>query len=788
MISARWIRSTIRFGSLLTLLLPQQISTACGFWVSPNEFRFWMLQPDIVNQPELTPFFLSANYLYNGDQYAAVETFYTENINEWYAELKGQVPKSDIDSFMYHTAPAELFTNEARLVKDNRLWKYASNSPDKEIRTYLLLSKRVEEIAANPDPWEERSFPDAGINKVIADLTSFNTNCKSAFLKFRSAYQLTRLYGYNENSKQVAATYDKLIAPINSKSWVKTAALYQKAIRSSGHQYDYLLSKVFDLGNFQKTSCLVRFNSRDINNIMPLAKNQHEKNVLLAMKAFNYAGRSLSQLKAIYATEPAYRELPFLLLREINKVEDWIITNKVTEFGYPATHDDSYDRYAYADKAKENYQQDKAYAKELYAFVVSMEQNKSVTRQPLLALYASHLALLNGDIEKATSFLATAKKSTHQPKNIQTQIAINELLINLEKNITSDVEKQFMHIVNTSNEETGIYDPKVMKSQLALYMSNKMIANGNKARGLMLLSRTDRAFGQLGSMGYKTVYQVIEEKANNKDYEEILSILDKKDKSSFESFISTKTFRSPMDGYSDDNEKLKWDRNKILDGLSSWYIREHRLPEALAVLKKIPAEVWSKYPYSEYIGGNAFYLNVYQSASKGPEEKLSYNKVEVIEKMIALEQMAIKYKDKAAVCYFQLANAWYNMTYWGKNWLMVKQWWSSNELFGDKPSKKIPNSPEDYFECRTARAYYQKALAATTDKKLASLCYFMIEQCDWRKKSFRAGDASFEDQVKHLKQGYTKVSSKGVDLNYYKQLVEECELYQSFIKQYDRPL
>ena len=54
-----------------------------------------------------------------------------------------------------------------------------------------------------------------------------------------------------------------------------------------------------------------------------------------------------------------------------------------------------------------------------------------------------------------------------------------------------------------------------------------------------------------------------------------------------------------------------WNRIKIIDA-SSWYIRNYRLKEALAVLEQIPDSVWLQEPYSDYIRGNAFYLNVYK--------------------------------------------------------------------------------------------------------------------------------------------------------------------------------
>jgi hypothetical protein len=48
----------ILFSSCILLLLPKKTAQACGFMVAPGEFRFWLMQPDLTNESDLTPFFL----------------------------------------------------------------------------------------------------------------------------------------------------------------------------------------------------------------------------------------------------------------------------------------------------------------------------------------------------------------------------------------------------------------------------------------------------------------------------------------------------------------------------------------------------------------------------------------------------------------------------------------------------------------------------------------------------------------------------------------------------------
>jgi hypothetical protein len=146
--------------------------------------------------------------------------------------------------------------------------------------------------------------------------------------------------------------------------------------------------------------------------------------------------------------------------------------------------------------------------------------------------------------------------------------------------------------------------------------------------------------------------------------------------------------------------------------------------------------------------------------------------------MIRLELLAKNNPRKAAVCYYQLANAWYNMSWYGKNWMMVRQWWSSNDDFDYKKNKPDPFFG-DYFGCNQAKQYYTKAMNATSDKKLKALCFFMVQQCEQnRNESYPMDNAAC----------YATARKKGINIGYYQSLVNECELYNSFIQQYNKRL
>src|SRR5262245_157189 len=103
----------------ILLLLPKNWVNACGFFVAPGEYRFWLLQPDLTRERDLTPFYFASTYLYRGNEYGGMETYVEKNVKEWFEwvhldEAKGgsgkiRVSQGDIDSLLNNTVPNLFF-------------------------------------------------------------------------------------------------------------------------------------------------------------------------------------------------------------------------------------------------------------------------------------------------------------------------------------------------------------------------------------------------------------------------------------------------------------------------------------------------------------------------------------------------------------------------------------------------------------------------------------------------------------------------------------------------------
>ncbi|MBO9566404.1 MAG: hypothetical protein J7621_26755, partial [Niastella sp.] len=686
------------------LILPKKVARACGFYIWPGEYRFWLLQPDLSNQPGLSPYYFSTLAFFPDDQPESAPPHYRQNVQEWIALIGGKTNEQDVDAIIYDTPPNDFLTNLDQLSKTNSFARLLKQPGNKELLNYMKLAKKIELYTANPDPWQENKYSDPNRDKLISEAEARYKSSTNPNLRMRLAYQLVRLYGY-DYSYNTAAKWQQKVADEKIDSWIQYAALYDRARSAPEPEKYYLMSRVFDQSNFNRKYCLWGFREVNLKKVLPFTTSEHERTVLYAMKAFRDPGRTLHNIKYIYSREPHYKEIPFLLLREINKAEDWLLTNKVTGFE-PATAESWYAE-ADGDNVK-NYKMDQLYARQLYDFVKQLLAERKQQDRPLLQLCAAHLAFIQGMPSVSRQHLEAASRMSNLPAKIKTQIQINDLLLRLEADSSFDktTEDKLMRLLLAPASQLDVHSPGYMKDQLILYTGKKLIRNGQRAKGLLLLGKTRRALGLLSIDTYKSVYEMMWETATANDYNEMLHLLQKQSKSPFERFVTQGTVATPYDYYdwAKDDPKAKWNINKLMDLKAGWYIRQDSLEKALAVLKQIPDTFWLKYPYDEYVKGNPFYLNINhpRKREKGEED---YDKIQVVAGMIRLKQKAVEDKKNAALHYYKLANAYYNLTWHGKLWILSKPWSSMYDISDYSKDLTVSRFNDAYYGCIRARAY-----------------------------------------------------------------------------------
>jgi hypothetical protein len=762
------------------LVLPKKIARACGFYVWPGEYRFWLLQPDLTNQKDLSPFFFFIREFWPPDGPEPAPFHYQQNVQEWKALVGNKVNEQDIDTILYHTAPNEFESNFSQLATINSFAKALKRPQNRALLQYMQLAKKIEAYATNPDPWRENKYPNTNVDRLIKEAMELYNASTNPDIRLRAAYQMVRLYGYNGNTRLLTKTWEEKIAGVNTGSWVKPAALYERAIRAPKIERYYLLSRVFDQSTYNRKYCLLDFGTAPLQKILPLAANDHERTVLYAMRAFRDPGRTLHNIKFIYSREPDYKELSFLILREINKTEDWLLTNKVTGFD-PA----SYIHFMtdYESDMKKNYQRDIVYTRELYDFVKQVLAEGKRQDRALLHIYAAHLAFMQGLYTESRQYLSHAARLPKLSTNLKTQLLINDLLLTLETDSSfgKATENKLMQLLLAPSSTIGLHNPDLMRDQLILYTGRKLIQKGERVKGLLLLGKTRRALGELPIGSYKSVYEWMWQIATPADYDGMLDILSKENASAFERFVSKGILSAPRHYYDwGKDDTAGWDRNKLLDLKAGWYIRQDSLDKAVVVLKQIPASFWKKEPYITYIKGDPFYLNINYPRIRQATER-NYNKLQLVETMLQLKKKALQQPKHAARYYHQLANAYYNLTWHGRHWIISKPWTSGEDLSTTDNDPADQGFLNNYYGCRRAKEYYLKAFWTTRDKKLATLSAFMALHCDDNYQWYRDGKGLKNKPTTGGVDHYSALlKQKGFDSNYYYELIEECATYNSF--------
>jgi hypothetical protein len=786
------------FISAFIVLLPKHFSQACGFWAEPGTYRFWLLQPDITREPDLSPFYIATSYLYQSESMPAKEVYLELNIKEWLDVTNNAVLGTDIDSAMNYMAPEKVHHNWNDLVSKNTFLRWLDAPANSDYKDYFLLSKQTEEITGNPDPWGEAIFPLPATKDAVASFERLYKNTSSLFLKTRSAYQLIRLQLYSNNYRKLQEVYHNKLLPLHSDSWVMYAGMFQLARTVGNAESNYLLSRCFASGKFQRASCVMHFQTDHLKETLTLAKNNQERSQILTLFAIQEPGQVLTVLQQIDSLDPKNPSMPFLIAREINKLEDWLLTTSQADFLSPATREANWwnaeSMDAFLASSRQNRSADQQYAQQLDQFIDHLDQADRYNRSALWLIYRAHLAWVKGKPAQSRELLASISTSKNLPVQQKSQLAIMRYLLNLENGWSPQNENQFMRLLKASEKSLGLHDAKKMKNQLILYTARKLMRQGNNPMGLLLLSKTNRTFGESGTgWDYKDVYEEMSDRANGSDYSEMISIMKKQFKSPFEAFITNKWIRYPEDEYYWYEESYRDSLSvyKLINLQSSWYLRQHQLPAALKVLEQIPDTMWAHWPESDYVGCDPVFLNIYHPHKNDPLEDRNMNKKEVIKEMIRLEALAKKNPKSAAEYYFQLANCWYNLSYHGKNWILTKTWWRYDELdlYPSEPRVKRSMFHDDYFGCKQASIYYTMAMNLARDKNLRAFSYFMVRQCHKNMLNYRMNTSEGKNISATTKKQLQKINPKlNVDTALVGTLIRECETYQSFVKQYCKPL
>lgn len=261
-----------------------------------------------------------------------------------------------------------------------------------------------------------------------------------------------------------------------------------------------------------------------------------------------------------------------------------------------------------------------------------------------------------------------------------------------------------------------------------------------------------------------TFYTDIFENATVSDLSEIMMLIRKKNKTVFDTYVTTFV----RDGYylnyfsiaeeDEDYGTQKIDTLKVLNIMAIKHIQQDQLEKALTVYNTFPKEYWADYYFDD-----PFTFSIFDGHNHGKRDKAGYTKKAFLEKLISYKQQLLLMPNDPLLNYY-VGNAYMSLTYYGKNWYMYDNYLSSgyDNCIIDKSLKG-----QNYYGCAKAMAYYRTCLQYAKEEKIKTLTSFNLAYCleQTQKKSF---------EKCLLPSAHA----------FYQEVKGNCDLYEDYLSQY----
>ncbi|MBD8080876.1 hypothetical protein [Chryseobacterium caseinilyticum] len=768
---------------IFTAILLNSAFSACGFYPYGEDVRFYFLNPENFSYKAYSSFYYSS-LSFEQNPKALISN--QDNEKLWRKYCSNKVAVEDISLVLENYNLSGIHENSA-----NPFLRYLYSKKDVEAIHYLKFAKNCEYFNTwKDDPWERNeNTVTVKRNDLLNKAISLASKSRKVDFKKRYAFLALRLAFYSKDMKSIEKIYRQHFSPNQTNDVIDVWALYFKAISEKNPALKNLyFAKVFAASPEKRFVSFQYFASKvPVTDVLNVAENQTEKaNVLLLYGLYN-PGKNLENIKQIYAEQPNYDGLSFLLYRELGKLEDWVFTPYYSLF---STDDD-----LGSDSENENVLKilersgiDRAYAKQVLEFIDSVDLSKvenphfwKYTRAELLFMTKNYTESLN-------------------------QIA------ELEKVLPSeDLLRNNLEIIKTlnlfANQTYG--NAKIPDEAKEIIIKNKdnkhfIFAMG---RELEYLGNSDDAAFLYASLirskdDYNYVYYKSLENSNHtygtyyNDYFDYLDAVYSPEK--VVSFINKikDLDKNPDSFYRNFYSVNQSEIKSLYDLLGTKYIRQNKLNLALNAFNTLGEDyfneqysLWEKDGKAHYFSSgkifdkNPFYHLKYTPDFIPEKEHFRVNKISVTRKLIEYLNKANNLQEKDRdYYYFLVANCYLNMSQYGNAWMMRRYSVSSAGNYS------IREDIEEFNTAGLAKFYYGKALENAQTDKYKALCLRMQGRCENYKYDFisenTSNSYSREDDYEAKRLGKNKYYQNFRN-NYsgqYEDMISGCESFKSYFK------
>lgn len=728
-----WKAFTIACVSIAAVSFPQNI-IGCGPGVDPYDYYTSFFYKNLPEATGYQPFYYTGyNFLYdNKDQVETTDLL----AEEWEAYCNSSVSISDakklVNKFSWKDLN-NLYTHIEKKqplkvpdsVKQNSMTNYFIQKKDLEALGYILYAKKVEPfVLGDGDTWELMKRDAIKMDKLVKNGQQLHAAAKKDFFKIKYAYQILRLAHYSERYQEVIDWYDQYLPTINTKNVLSPLCMALKAgaLFRTGKQKEaaYLFSKTFSASPAKRVSNYLGF-KWSINvkttreEYLQYCKNNVEKAAMLSLFAMGSIEDELSAMKQIYDLHPAAEELEVLAIREINKREENYFT--------PSLQNKNGGKALYLTWFKQNADSTlTGEGKKVKALADFLHNAADKVKNPgLFEVGAAYCSFMIRDYATAKQYLTEAEKMILTPK-VKDQLLLTKLLItiNEQDKIDKTFEENILPSVQWLTEKAkaekpvkiGYDEVQQWKSFYRNLMSEIFAKHYHQQHDLVKETLVIGAADKI-MQGTNTYYntgnglEFLRNKLESTDVEKLYTLFEDNQNNTFENYLI----------HFNDIKK-----EDVIDFAGTAYLRENNYTKAIEWFNKSTGQK------NVTIESNPFIDLLYDRINPLPSESaFRITKLAFAQEMLRLEKALIADKANAAKHYYKIALGLYNITYYGHAWKLVQYYRSGVD--GYFIPTDATGFQKEYYGCVNAKAYFEKAMNASTDNNFKARCLFMMAKC-----------------------------------------------------------
>jgi hypothetical protein len=762
---------------LVLIILSITKLNACGPYYPEGEsvrfslFNGFSFYGSLYQKYRYSQHYYSENKLLNTPE----AYLYDENVNLWFQYMNGKIDKKSIYEGLYLSNNRSIKKRKS----GNTFIREMNKSENSELSEYLKFAKKCEAYNGSIGyeySWEkEEKATDKNAIKAIKKSLDLSQKTNSAFLKERYAYLALRMSYYNDQNWRVESIFENYFEK-NNITPIYYWALHFKTLASKKSPRNNVdVANVFCNSIEKRDACTQSFDNKiPINKMLYASSNNEEKANVYCFLTATKTDFALENLKKIHQLNPESKTLLFLVEREINKIEDWILTPHYSNFNNSIGSANYYSGYWMEEELfkvqNERIEKDRAYAEKLASW---MKQTKFQSSSwELLENYAF---FMSGKRNLATTL------NSIQPAN-EEEKRFKEMLLSLD-NVHSSEKPD---LKNALVQETLQKEASLNHNKFVFAIARELEFKKNTTDAAYLFSKLnnneiyyeDEYYYELKDV-YWRPNGVQSSWFLNYYYDYFLYLNDAYSTDEMNDLISD--IKKPDSQTSDfeqwKKETLSKEIDRLYDLLGTKFIREDKLNAALNAFEMVNDTLWKSehYPFKTYLNSNPFYTNFYLEHSKTPMDTVVFTKESITRKLINLKSdFQTSSGNKKAYSAFHIANCYFNMTQYGNSWMMRRYAWSQNFL----ESPLVDNF--EFFECQLAKKYYLEAYNSASSKQFKALSLRMAGRCEKYKLQFdnRNNDIEYGNNKQFVNSYYIKLRNQFPE--HYDELMSNCESFKTY--------